>query len=161
MSERLDPKLLLDPVHLLALGFGAGLSPWAPGTAGTLVALLPAWGIAALSPAWQWSIAAGLLLAGIALCGASARKLGIHDHPGIVFDEIAAMIVLAIVAPRGLAWLAAAFVIFRLFDILKPWPIRDMDHRLPGGIGIMLDDLMAALYAALCLRVVEFFIAAI
>ena len=104
------------------------------------------------------ALAGALIGFGIPLCGASARKLGTHDHPGIVLDEIVAMLLLAMTIPRSLPWFAAAFVLFRLFDIFKPWPIRDMDHRLLGGIGIMLDDLMAGVYAALCLWLIEFFL---
>jgi phosphatidylglycerophosphatase A len=81
--------------------------------------------------------------------------LGVHDHPAIVFDEIAAMLLLVPLIPDGPLWLCAAFVLFRFFDIVKPWPIRDVDHRMGGGLGIMLDDLMAALFAALCLQVVR------
>ena len=92
-----------------------------------------------------------MLLAGIWICGTSARRIGVHDHPGIVWDEIAAIYLLLQLAPVTIwAW-ALAFGLFRLFDIWKPWPIRDLDHRLHGGLGIMLDDVVAALYAALLL----------
>lgn len=154
-AQRLSPRLLLQPVHLLALGFGAGLSPWAPGTMGSLLALPPAWLLMASPLALRVGIVAGVILAGVWICGESARRIGIDDHPAIVFDEIAAMLLLTIMIPAGIAWLAAGFVLFRLFDIVKPWPIRDMDHRLHGGIGIMLDDLAAALFAAICLWVVD------
>ena len=93
---------------------------------------------------------------GIYVCGASARKLGRHDHPGIVLDEIAGMLLTALAVPeRSWLWLALAFVLFRVFDIAKPWPIRDVDHRLGGGLGIMLDDLMAAVFAALGLMIIR------
>jgi phosphatidylglycerophosphatase A len=135
-------------VHLLALGFGTGLSPWAPGTFGTLLALPIAWLMADLPQAWRIAIAIAAVPAGIWVCGVSARRLGVHDHPGIVFDEIAAMLLLALILPKDPISFAIAFILFRFFDIAKPWPIRDMDHRLHGGIGIMLDDLMAAVYSA-------------
>lgn len=136
------------PVHWLALGFGSGLAPRAPGTFGTLAAVP----LHLLLVQLPWAAhAATVLLAcigGIALCGASARRLGVHDHPAIVWDEIAAFLLLAFLLPaQGLGWLVAAFLLFRLFDIWKPWPIRGLDHRIHGGTGIMLDDLVAALYA--------------
>jgi len=87
------------------------------------------------------------------ICGVSARRLGVHDHRGIVFDEVVGMLASSLAMPsRSLTWLVLAFVLFRIFDVVKPWPIRDVDHRLAGGAGIMLDDLMAALYAAVCLQ---------
>ena len=148
--------LLRRPVHLLALGFGAGLVPRAPGTIGSLVGLVPAWLLFLAPLPWRVLIVAGVFVAGVFICGASARALGRHDHPAIVFDEIAGILAtaLAITAPN-LGWFALAFVFFRFFDILKPWPIRDVDHRLGGGLGIMLDDLMAAAFAAVCLVIVQ------
>jgi phosphatidylglycerophosphatase A len=153
---RLSPAVLKDPVQLLALGLGAGLAPVAPGTAGTLVAVLPAW----LMAGWPWSVRIGLVAAALALgvwlCGISARRLGVHDHPAIVWDEIAGFLALCLAVPAGPGWLAAAFVLFRFFDIVKPWPIRDVDHSLRGGLGIMLDDLIAAGYGAVCLLLFQY-----
>jgi phosphatidylglycerophosphatase A len=90
------------------------------------------------------------------ITGKSAERLGVHDHSGIVWDEIAAFLALALVLPDGWPWLAAGFVVFRGFDIFKPWPIRDLDHRLSGGLGIMLDDLAAAVFSAVVLRLLEY-----
>ncbi len=90
------------------------------------------------------------------MTGESARRLGVHDHSGIVWDEIAAFLALALVLPAGWPWLIAGFVAFRVFDIAKPWPIRELDHRLRGGLGIMLDDLMAAVYSAVLLRFINY-----
>ncbi len=154
--QRLAPRLLLDPVHLFALGFGTGLSPWMPGTLGSALALIPCWLVAPLAWPLKLGIAVAAFLAGVWICGTSSRRLGVHDHPGIVFDEIAGMLTLTVILPRSWPWLAAGFVLFRLFDIWKPWPIRDLDHRLSGGLGIMLDDEMAALYAALCIGVIQY-----
>lgn len=155
MTRALRLALLKDPVHFCALGFGAGLAPVAPGTAGSLVGLAAAAAIAALPLAVRAALVLALGLAGIAICGASARRLGAMDPPAIVWDEIVAMMATALALPAGAgwAWWAAAFVLFRVFDIAKPWPIRDLDHRLAGGLGIMLDDVVAAAYAAGCLRV--------
>jgi phosphatidylglycerophosphatase A len=151
------PKLPLarvvmrDPVHFLAFGFGTGLAPKAPGTFGSLPGVLLAWLTSSLALEWRVMIAAGLVAAGVWICGESARRIGVHDHPGIVWDEITGMYLTLLVAPPQMAYLVAGFVLFRLFDIWKPWPIRDLDHRLAGGAGIMLDDVVAALYASVLL----------
>jgi len=151
---RLPLRTLRDPVQLVALGFGTGLSPRAPGTAGSLLALLPAWWCFTLPLPWRIAIVAAVVAVGVWVCGASARRLGVHDHPAIVFDEIAGLLAASLATPaRTLFWFALTFVLFRVFDIVKPWPIRDVDHRMRGGAGIMLDDLMAAGYAAICLMV--------
>jgi phosphatidylglycerophosphatase A len=156
MSDaELRSRVLKDPVNFLAFGFGSGLLPRAPGTAGSLVGLLVA-GITLpfeLTP--RIAIAVVLVIAGIWICGESARRIGVHDHPGIVWDEIAGMYLVLLVVPPHFMWWFAAFAAFRLFDIWKPWPIRDLDHRLGGGLGIMLDDIAAALYAAVLLVLVH------
>jgi len=150
-DDRLARTVLTDPVHILAFGFGAGLSPVAPGTVGSLLGVGLAWLTRDLGLALQGGIAVAVILAGIWICGESARRIGVHDHGGIVWDEIAGMYVTLLVAPPTItAWLLG-FALFRVFDIAKPWPIRDLDHRLRGGIGIMLDDLAAALYALILL----------
>lgn len=149
--QQLARTVLTDPVHFLAFGFGTGLAPKAPGTFGTLPGMLLFW----LSRDLGLPIQAALALAGFAfgiwLCGMSAKKIGVHDHGGIVWDEIVGIYVTLLVAPPSVAGWVAAFVLFRVFDIVKPWPIRDLDHRLHGGLGIMLDDIVAALYAAVLL----------
>ncbi len=140
-------------MHFLAFGFGAGLVPRAPGTAGSVLGLVPAWFMFAAPLSWRIAVVALLALLGVLICGASARRLGVHDHRGIVLDEVVGMFASSLAMPsRSLAWLILAFVLFRFFDVVKPWPIRDVDHRLAGGAGIMLDDLMAALYVAVCLQ---------
>lgn len=149
--ERLARRVLTDPVHFLAFGFGTGLAPVAPGTFGSLPALLLGWLTIGAGLYVQLATATVLIVAGIWLCGESSRRLGVHDHGGIVADEIAGMYVTLLLAPPTLAGYLAAFVLFRFFDIVKPWPIRDLDHRLRGGLGIMLDDLFAALYALILL----------
>ncbi|MEM6512253.1 MAG: phosphatidylglycerophosphatase A [Pseudomonadota bacterium] len=152
MSERVSAKTVFsDPVHILAFGFGTGLSPFAPGTVGTLVALPIAWLTLDLGLASQIAVAALLILSGIWICGESAKRIGVHDHGGIVWDEVAGMYVTLLLAPPTILGWALAFLAFRLFDIVKPWPIRDLDHRMKGGLGIMLDDIAAALYAMILL----------
>lgn len=145
-------KVLRDPLLLIAFGLGAGLAPAAPGTVGTLLGVLLAWLLAAAPLEMRVLAGLALVAGGFLLCGTAARRLGVRDHPGVVLDEIAAMyLVLLFVPPSILLW-TFAFLLFRLFDIWKPWPIRDLDHRLPGSAGIMLDDLAAAVYAVLILR---------
>jgi phosphatidylglycerophosphatase A len=141
------PALLRDPVHLLAFGFGAGLMPRAPGTFGTLVAVPIVAFVMHFGLAVHLGFAVAASLAGIYVCGESARRLGVHDHPGIVWDEICGYTVTMLAAPSDWYWLAAGFVLFRFFDIVKPWPIREADHRLRGGAGIMLDDILAGIFA--------------
>ncbi|MBF2758748.1 MAG: phosphatidylglycerophosphatase A [Ectothiorhodospiraceae bacterium AqS1] len=130
-------------VHWIAFGGGAGLSPIAPGTVGTLVALPIYLAIAAWPPVFYLGFVLGLGLAGILICGRTAAELGVPDHPGIVFDEIAGFLLAMSALPANGYWIAAAFVLFRLLDILKPWPISLADRRIEGGLGVMLDDLLA------------------
>lgn len=151
LDRKLARKVLTDPVNLLAFGFGAGLSPVAPGTVGSLLALPLAWLTRDFGLAVQIATAFALFLSGVWICGESARRIGMHDHGGIVWDEITGMYATLLVAPPTIAAWALAFGLFRAFDIVKPWPIRDLDHRLRGGLGIMLDDLAAALYAVILL----------
>lgn len=153
-----DPALLRNPIHLLAFGFGSGLAPRAPGTFGTLIAVPIVLGVMQFGFAVHLVFAIAATLAGIWLCGASARRLGVHDHPGIVWDEITGYTVTMLAAPPDWYWLAGGFVLFRFFDIVKPWPIREADHSLSGGLGIMLDDIIAGIFAAAILFAVKLFI---
>lgn len=151
MTDTPSASLLKQPVHLIAMGLGAGLVPRAPGTAGTALAVLPAWLTATWPGPARLALVAALAAFGIWVCGRSARRLGHRDHPAIVFDEVVGYLATCLVLPSHPAGLLLAFVLFRFFDIVKPWPIRDLDHRLHGGLGIMLDDLVAAVYAAVCI----------
>ena len=143
---------LSNPLHLLALGFGSGLSPVMPGTMGTLAAI-PLYLLVQGVPLWAYL---GLLVlgfvAGIKICEAATRAIGRHDHGAIVWDEIIGFGITMIAAPAGWGWIAAGFVLFRFFDIVKPWPIRWFDRRVHGGVGIMLDDVIAGLFALACLQ---------
>ena len=151
--------VMSTPEHLLAFGFGAGLAPVAPGTFGTLVGI-PFFFALAWLPLEAYLAAVGLLfLFGCWVCGASSRLLQVHDYPGFVFDEIVGFLITCAVLVPGLGgpdWhpalgLLGAFVLFRLFDILKPWPIRLLDRHVHGGLGIMIDDAVAGAAAALAL----------
>jgi phosphatidylglycerophosphatase A len=144
--------VLRDPVHWLAFGFGAGLLPVAPGTWGSLLAVFLYWWL----PPLPLTGLALVFVAGCVICGTSARRLGVHDHGGIVFDEFVGQWLVLTVTPHTLLWYLLAFVLFRSMDIWKPWPIREADHRLRGGLGIMLDDVLAAGYAALVVGGLQF-----
>ena len=163
MSEQdripgISPQLLLHPVHCLALGFGSGLVPRAPGTAGTLVAIPLYLLMQMLSLNLYLPLVIALFLLGIPVCAHTARRLGVHDHPAIVWDEIVGYLVTMTLAPPGWVWVAAGFVLFRLFDIIKPWPIGWSDRRVHGGLGIMLDDLLAGVMAAAVLQLLVVFL---
>ena len=143
--------VLTDPVHLLAFGLGLGLSPVAPGTVGTLLGIVIAWLMLDMGLNVQIGLAVVMVLAGIWICDNSSRRIGQHDPGGIVWDEIAAMYIVLLFTPTTISAWILAFGLFRVFDIVKPWPIRDLDHSIRGGLGIMLDDLVAALYAVILL----------
>jgi phosphatidylglycerophosphatase A len=139
--------VIAHPAHLLAFGFGAGLSPKAPGTAGTLVAFPIFFLLLQLPAAWMWAVITLFLAIGPWACGRAGRALGVHDHGGIVWDEIAAFLLVLPFAPPSLFGWLLAFGLFRLFDIWKPFPIGWLDARVEGGLGVMLDDVVAAGYA--------------
>ncbi|WP_198683237.1 phosphatidylglycerophosphatase A family protein [Peristeroidobacter agariperforans] len=143
-----DPALMRHPVHLFAFGFGSGLVPIAPGTAGTLIAIPIVLFVMQFGFAVHLAFAILAAIFGIYVCGESAKRLGVHDHPGIVWDEITGFAVTMLTVPAKTSWVVAGFALFRLFDIWKPWPIREADHSLSGGLGIMLDDVIAGIFAA-------------
>ena len=148
--------MLRHPAHLVALGFGAGLVPVAPGTAGTLVALPIYWLIAGwLDPLGYLAVLAALFLLGVWACERTGRALGAADHPAMVWDEVVAFLAVLFFAPATLAWQAGAFLLFRFFDIAKPPPIRYVDRTVKNGFGAMLDDALAALYTMLVIALVK------
>lgn len=146
--------LLAHPSHFIALGFGAGLSPKAPGTAGTLLG----W---ALFPALAWSFDDFALLAllavffvgGVLASDRAGRALGVPDHGAIVWDEMVAIWLVLVFTPPTLLWQAVAVALFRFFDIVKPPPVRNVEAAFKGGFGVMIDDIVAAAYALLALAV--------
>ena len=157
MASRVDPRLLKHPIHFLSLGFGSGLAPRAPGTFGTLIAVPVYLLLAGLDPLVYLIISLFLLYIGIHLCQVTADRLGVHDHPAIVWDEIVGYLLTMVAVPFDWLWIVAGFVLFRLFDIWKPWPIGYFDRRVSGGVGIMLDDLLAAVYASIILLLLLYF----
>src|SRR5690625_4421061 len=127
---------LSRPSHFLALGFGSGLMPWMPGTFGTLAAI-PVYCLAVQLPVPVYlALTALLFLFGVSLCGAVARDVGVHDHPAIVWDEIVGFLITMTAVPASWPTVLAGFLLFRFFDIVKPWPIRFLDRRISGGLGI-------------------------
>ncbi len=149
-------QLLSDPVLLLAFGFGSGCAPKAPGTFGTLAALPLAYLLLLLPLALYVPVVMIAAIVGVWICGRASRRLGVHDHSGIVWDEFVGLWVTFIAAPHGIEWLLLGFVLFRLFDIAKPWPISWLDKHVHGGFGIMIDDILAGLLAALCLQLIAY-----
>jgi len=146
--------LLRDPVHFLAFGFGSGLAPRAPGTVGTIVALLLYLPLAQLNLAVYTTVVVLATAAGIWICGASSKRLGVHDHGGIVWDEFVGLWITLWAVPLDWRWLLLGFLLFRFFDVVKPWPIRVLDRRVHGGFGIMVDDMVAGVMAGVCLHLV-------
>ena len=147
--------VLGSPSGFLAFGFGSGLSPLAPGTMGTLVSIPFVFVLKSLGPEAFWIALVLLFLVGIRLCEHVSQKLGVHDHGGIVWDEMVGYWLATAFVPLQWPWLLAAFVLFRLFDILKPWPIRQIDKGVSGGFGIMIDDVVAAVFTMIILALVQ------
>ncbi len=147
--HKFTPKqIMTDPVLFLAFGFGSGLAKKAPGTFGTLAAVPLYLPLAQTGQMTYWVVTVLASLLGIWICGKAAEKLGEHDFCGIVWDEIAGLLVTLAFVPFSWQALLAGFVLFRFFDIVKPWPIRWIDQKVSGGLGIMLDDIIAGLFAA-------------
>ena len=158
MDASIKLTQLKNPLVLLALGFGTGLAPKAPGTAGTLVALPLYYFMAQLPLLHYLMVTSMLFVIGVWLCGYTANKLGVHDHPGIVFDEITGYIMTMIAVPFSWPMLLAGFALFRFFDAVKPWPISWCDKNLHGGFGIMFDDVLAGLASLILLQLYMYFL---
>jgi len=149
---KIPVSLLKNPVHLLSVGFGSGLAAKAPGTFGTIAAL-PFWyALQFLPPVYYVVVLILAFVLGVYLCGATAEALGVHDHGGIVWDEFVGLWIALFMVPMNIWWVALGFALFRLFDIWKPWPIRVLDAKVQGGFGIMIDDVLAGVYAYLTLQ---------
>ena len=138
----------------VAQGLGIGRIAWAPGTFGTALAVPLYLVLAPLDLLWYASVTVLLFLVGVWICGVADQVLGATDHASIVWDEIVGYLVTMLAAPEGWWWIVGGFVLFRLFDIWKPWPIRAIERRVGGGLGVMLDDLIAALMAWIALQLI-------
>lgn len=146
-------RLMSHPAGWIATALGAGLSPKAPGTAGSLVALLPWWFLLRdLSPGVYLAVLIAGFLLGVWACEVSDRRLGVHDQGALVWDEVIGMWITLFAAPRQWWWMVVGFALFRLFDIWKPWPVSWADRRVHGGLGVMLDDVAAGVYALIVLQ---------
>jgi phosphatidylglycerophosphatase A len=160
-STPAQPTFKTDDIrHWVAFGLGSGLSPWAPGTAGTLLAV-PIYLVLSMLPLLGYLVVVAVLIAaGVWACDAVARDLSADDPPAIVWDEIVGFLVAMIAAPAGWIWVITGFVLFRLFDIYKPWPIRSVQERVRGGAGIVADDLAAGLMTFVVLQLLAMIVAA-
>lgn len=146
--NKLTPKQILsDPILFLAFGFGSGLAKKAPGTMGTLAAIPVYWLFAQTGLLVYSALTVIATVAGIWICDIAAKKLGEHDFGGIVWDEIAGYLITLWLVPFSWQAVVLGFLLFRIFDILKPWPIRWIDRKVQGGLGIMLDDVLAGVFA--------------
>jgi len=156
-TDKVVRKVVLGtPTGFLAFGLGAGLSRYAPGTMGTIVAIPFAIALRTLPDAIFWLLLALLFALGIYLCEITSKRLGQHDPGGIVWDEMVGYWLTVSLLPLSWPWWLAAFVLFRFFDIVKPWPIRRVEKGFGGGLGIMLDDIIAALYAMIILAAAQY-----
>lgn len=150
-------ELVTNPNHLFAFGFGSGLAPKAPGTFGTLAAIPIYWLIQDLSVPIYLAWLLVTFCVGVYWCHQSSKALGVHDHSGIVWDEMVGYWLTMFLAPAGWLWIILGFVLFRIFDIIKPWPIGWLDRHVEGGLGIMVDDILAAIYALIILQALAYF----
>ncbi len=146
---------LKDPVVFIALGLGSGLSPKAPGTAGTLITVPLIYFLQQQTLFIYALVTLFVLATGSWVCGYAAKQLQVHDHSGIVYDEVAGFLITMFLAPVGWYWMLAGFVLFRFFDAVKPWPISWIDKNVDGGFGIMIDDVIAGICSLCCLLLIE------
>ncbi|UOA07569.1 phosphatidylglycerophosphatase A [Methylobacter sp. S3L5C] len=147
-KNKLTPRQILsDPILFLAFGFGSGLVKKAPGTMGTLAAIPVYWLFAQADCLIYSLLTVVVTVVGVWICGNAAEKLGEHDFGGIVWDEIAGFLITMWLVPLTWQTIIAGFILFRFFDILKPWPIKWLDRHVEGGFGIMIDDVLAGIFA--------------
>lgn len=156
-NRKIHIQELNDPIVFTAVGFGSGLSPVAPGTAGTLLTVPLVYLLQQQTFLVYTLVTMFVLITGSWVCGYAAKKLQVHDHSGIVYDEVAGFLITMSLAPTGWEWMLAGFVFFRFFDAVKPWPISWFDKNVHGGFGIMLDDVIAGIISLCCLLLLEYF----
>ncbi|KZX77325.1 phosphatidylglycerophosphatase [Oleiphilus sp. HI0009] len=155
MNNDLPISLLKDPRCLLAFGFGSGYSAKAPGTIGTLTAIPFYLLLSHLDNFSYLVVCATAFVIGCYICEIASKKLGVEDHGGVVWDEYVGYWIAMYGAPAGCEWVIIGFVLFRIFDIFKPWPIKVMDKNIKGGIGIMIDDVVAGLFALCAMSLIS------
>lgn len=154
-SQLTAKQILSDPVLFLAFGFGSGLVKKAPGTMGTLAAM-PLYLLCVQFDIWIYALLTLIAtIVGVWICAVAAKKLNEHDYGGIVWDEVAGYLITMLFVPYSWQAMLLGFVLFRLFDIVKPQPIKWIDAKVTGGLGIMLDDVLAAIFAGLLLKLVQ------
>jgi phosphatidylglycerophosphatase A len=141
--------------HFIAFGFGSGAAPFAPGTFGTLMGIPFYLAMQSLSHVLYLILLVLIILASMWLCDKVSKEIGIHDHSGMCLDEIVGYLVTMYAAPHGILWIWLGFLLFRLFDIWKPWPINYIDEKVSGGVGIILDDVLAGVYSMIILRILS------
>jgi phosphatidylglycerophosphatase A len=156
-NNRLGVQHLSGTANFIALGGGLGLTPKAPGTFGTLLGI-PLLFLMPTNLVAYLVVLVVLFALGVWCCDACAKNLGVHDHPGIVWDEVVGYLITMIAVPKTLLWVVVGFILFRFFDILKPWPISWIDKHVEGGMGIMLDDVLAAVFALIVIQIALYFI---
>ena len=149
---KLSSKVWQDPIYFIAFGFGSGLMPLVPGTWGTLAAIPLYLLIAGMSWITYLTLTVVAFILGVLVCDKVSADLGLHDYSGIVWDEVVGYLLTMFLAPISVLWMVIGFVLFRIFDIWKPQPIRYVDQYVHGGLGIMLDDVMAAVPAWIVLQ---------
>lgn len=145
---------LANPIQFLALGFGSGLAPKAPGTFGTLAAVPLFLLMSSLSPLFYALLVLVVCISGIYICGKAAKDVGVHDHGAIVWDEFAGFFITMFMIPVSWQSVLVGFILFRIFDIAKPWPISVADKKLTGGFGIMFDDVLAGLFSLVIMHII-------
>lgn len=146
-----------DPILFCATGFGSGASPIAPGTFGTIIGVMIYLLISQLNVVPYFLVTLLLLVIGIPICAQACKRLNTHDHPGIVWDEIVGFLITMFFSPVNWLTICLGFLLFRLFDIWKPWPIKVCDQKVPGGLGVMLDDVLAGVYSLCALQIILYF----
>lgn len=157
-TKKLPADFWRNPVNFVALGFGCGLSPIMPGTCGTIAAIPIYFILHYLPLKYYLLILAIMIIAGFIICDVVEKRLGVKDHPAIVWDEIVGYLTTMLAAPFSFFWVIGGFILFRIFDILKPWPINLVNKNMQGGLAVMLDDLAAGVYAWIVLHIIGLFI---
>ncbi len=157
-NRKINIYELKDPIVFIAMGLGSGLAPKAPGTAGTLLTVPLVYFLQQQSQLIYFIVTAFVLITGSWICGYAAKKLNVHDHSGIVYDEVAGFLITMSIVPHGWCWMIAGFILFRFFDAAKPWPISWFDKNVHGGFGIMFDDVIAGVISLFCLLLLQQFI---